>query len=162
MASLSTVGEDLAETLFKLGWRSVVDLADGVPEELAAVPGLGGLEAARRISQSARQWLDEEAGRQKRLREEAQRRASLSDEQRLLEVKGMAPELVAQLVQAGYRTVDALAREEDLERLSQIGIPAGRAANLRHYARIYLGEIPEGTPPPSAGGPNESVDQKWT
>src|SRR3970282_1912565 len=41
MASLASVGEDLAETLFKLGWRSVPDLADAVPEELAAVPGLG-------------------------------------------------------------------------------------------------------------------------
>src|SRR5262249_4782771 len=49
MPSLSGGGHDQAETLFKLGWRSVPDLAEAVPEELAGVPGLGGLEAARRI-----------------------------------------------------------------------------------------------------------------
>src|SRR5262249_6248519 len=64
MASLHGVGDDLAETLFKLGWRSVVDLAEAVPEELAAVPGLGGSEAARRIIDGARGWLDEERRRQ--------------------------------------------------------------------------------------------------
>jgi N utilization substance protein A len=63
MASLGGVGHDLAETLFKLGWRSVPDLAEAVPEELASVPGLGGLDAARKISEEARNFLLEERRR---------------------------------------------------------------------------------------------------
>jgi transcription termination/antitermination protein NusA len=63
MAALPGVGHDLAETLFKLGWRSVPDLAEAVPEELASVPGLGGLDAARKISESARTFLIEERKR---------------------------------------------------------------------------------------------------
>jgi len=63
MASLAGVGDDLAETMFKLGWRSVPDLAEAVPEELASVPGLGGLDAARKISEEARNFLMEERKR---------------------------------------------------------------------------------------------------
>jgi transcription termination/antitermination protein NusA len=155
MASLKEVGDDLAETLFRLGWRSVADLADGVPEELAAVPGLGGLEAAKKISASARRWLEEEAGRQRKIREENTRRANLTDEERLLEVKGMNRELLGQLVEAGYKTVESLAREEDP---TKFGLTPGRAANLRHFAKMYLGEIPEGTAPPD----EQSVDQNRT
>ncbi|MBI4509140.1 MAG: transcription termination/antitermination protein NusA [Deltaproteobacteria bacterium] len=80
MAALPDVGDDLAETLFKLGWRSVPDLAEAVPEELAAVPGLGGVDSARRIIDSARRWIDEERQRQQAAREESQRRASLPAE----------------------------------------------------------------------------------
>src|SRR5439155_1746500 len=36
MASLERMGEDLAETLFKLGWRSPSDLAEAAPGELSA------------------------------------------------------------------------------------------------------------------------------
>jgi len=165
MAALSGVGDDQAETLFKLGWRSVPDLAEAVPEELAAVPGLGGLEAARKIAESARKWIEAEGKRQQAAREEAQRRAALSDEQKLLEVKGVSAEVVAQLAAGGYRSVESLAREEDLERMaSQAAVSADQARQLRHFARIYLGEIPAGTPVPGGAGEAAGgvVDGGWT
>src|SRR5215207_10381327 len=99
MASLPDVG-DHAETLFKLGWRSVPDLADAVAEELAAVPGLGGLEAARRIIESSRAWIAEERQRLITAQREASRRAALSDEQKLSEIPGVAGEALPKL-QAG-------------------------------------------------------------
>jgi hypothetical protein len=62
----------------------------------------------------------------------------------------MNREVLGQLQGGGYKTVESVAREEDLERMAaQAGFSSARAANLRHYARIYLGEIPEGTPPPA-------------
>jgi N utilization substance protein A len=60
MAALPGVGERLAESLVKLGWRSVADLAEAAPDELASVPGLGGLEGARRIIAAARRRMEEE------------------------------------------------------------------------------------------------------
>src|SRR5687767_9171692 len=143
MASLGGVGQDHAETLFKLGWRSVPDLADGVPEELAAVPGLGGLEAARRIIEGARAWIAEERQRQIAAQREAQRRAALSDEQKLLELPGIDGDLAARLSSGGFSSVELLAREGDLERLALAGeISPLDAARFVHRARVYLGEIP--------------------
>jgi transcription termination/antitermination protein NusA len=153
MASLPGVGDDLAETLFKLGWRSVADLADGIPEELGAVPGLGGVETARRIADQARTWLAEERQRQQAAREEAQRRAAMTDEEKLLEVRGMDADLLAKLATAGYASVESLAHEADLTRLGEaIGDSPSRAAKLVHAAKIYLGEIPANTPEPEGTG----------
>src|SRR6266567_4684145 len=143
MASLPGVGDDHAETLFKLGWRSVPDLADAVPEELASVPGLGGLEAARRIGEAARAWLAEERQRQVAAQREAQRRANLSDDQKLLEVKGLDSDHVPKLKAGGYSSVELIAHEVDVNRLAQAAdMDPGSAARLVHWARVYLGEIP--------------------
>jgi N utilization substance protein A len=143
MASLPEVGPDHAETLFKLGWRSVFDLADAVPEELAAVPGMGGLEAVRRIIEAARTWLAEERQRQIAAQREAQRRAALSDEQKLRELPGVDEELAARLQGAGFTSVELLAREADHERLAgSLGVEPLAAAQLVHRARVYLGELP--------------------
>ena len=147
MASLPGVGEDHAETLFKLGWRSVQDLADAVPEELASVPGLGGLEAARRIGEAARAWLSEERQRQIAAQREAARRASLSDDQKLLEVKGLDGDLLPRLKAGGYSSVDMVAHEHDVGRLAQaLEVEPEQAARLIHRARVYLGEIPADAP----------------
>jgi N utilization substance protein A len=149
MASLDGVGQDHAETLFKLGWRSVPDLADAVPEELAAVPGLGGLEAARRIIEGARGWIAEERQRQIAAQREAQRRASLTDGQKLLELPGMTDDLATRLADSGYGSVELLAREGDTERLAGAADSSPlEAARLVHRARVYLGEIPANSAEP--------------
>jgi N utilization substance protein A len=157
MATLPGVGDDQAETLFKLGWRSVPDLADAVPEELAAVPGLGGLEAARRIREAAHGWIDQERRRMAAARAEASRRAALSDEQKLLEVRGIGPAVVEKLRAGGYATVEQIAREADLDRLAAVVGP--RAPALQHHARVWLGEISPDAPAPP-GGEGE-VDEGW-
>ncbi len=160
MASIPGVGEEQAETLFKLGWRSVPDLAEAVPEELAAVPGLGGLEAAKKIAQGARHWLDDEKKRVQAAREEAQRRASLTDEEKLLEVKGVGKALVETLRGASYFTVEQVAREQDLEKLAAaVGSPA-KARKLQHWTKVYLGEIPANSPEPG-DGEGAPVDEGW-
>ena len=149
MASLPDVN-DHAETLFKLGWRSVPDLADAVPEELAAVPGLGGLEAARRIIESSRAWIAEERQRLIAAQREASRRAAMSDDQKLGELPGVTGEVLQKLQGGGYTSVDLLAREADIGKLANgSGIEPLDAARLQHRARVYLGEIAPDSPEPS-------------
>ncbi len=141
MASLPDVGDDQAETLFKLGWRSVFDLADAVAEELASVPGLGGLEAARRIIESARGWIAAERQRVTAAQREVARRAALTDEQKLLEVRGLDREVLPKLQAGGYTTVESLAHEVDMDKLAGVlETDAGGATGLTHAARVYLGE----------------------
>ncbi len=64
MAAIDGVGTELAETLFKLGWRSAAEVANGKPEELASVPGLGGVEAAQQIIAAAGRAAELEKKRQ--------------------------------------------------------------------------------------------------
>ncbi len=150
MGTLPEVGVELAESLFKLGWRAVGDLADAIAEELASVPGLGTIDTAKRIKAAAATWIDEERKREATARREHGRRAALTDEQRMLEVTEMTTERVAQLRAGGYVAVEQLAREEDDERLgTPIGSTLG-ARRLRHFARVWLGEVAADAPAPEA------------
>jgi N utilization substance protein A len=171
MASLDGLDQDMAETLFKLGWRSPSDLAEATPEELAAVPGLGGTEAAKRIVRDATALV---AAEQKRAKEESERQAreaQKSPEERMLSVKGIGPAILESLHKGGYKTVEQLAREQDLQRLSaQAGLQASKASSVRHQARIYIGQLPPDAPEPEvaddepapAGGPPKSeLDARW-
>src|SRR5262244_3348057 len=49
MAEIEGSSEELAGTLFKLGWRSAEEVARAKVEELAGVPGLGGEAGAQRL-----------------------------------------------------------------------------------------------------------------
>jgi hypothetical protein len=107
--------------------------------------------------------MENERARAIAVREEAQRRAKMSDDQRLLEVKGVDKDVLAQLKAGGWSTVDQLAREQDIEKLTAAGISPKRAAYLQHFARIWLGELPADAPLPEAagGGDPGSVDEGW-
>ena len=53
MAAIEGVGTEIADTLFKLGWRSAADVAGAKPDELASVAGIGSAEAAKKIISAA-------------------------------------------------------------------------------------------------------------
>jgi N utilization substance protein A len=148
LAEIEGVSEDLADTMFKLGWRSPEEVSNSSPEELVAIPGLGGLAAAESIvaaaavaSEIQRQRAAEEAAR---LAAERQK----SDEERMRSVEGMTEEL-AQRLQQSYLTVEQIAKEHDMNRLAEAaGLTVGRSRRLHYAVRIYLGELDRGAPPP--------------
>ena len=132
IASIDGVSEDLAETMFKLGWRSAEEVANANPEELAAIPGLGGLEAARRIQMNALMAVERE-----RLRAEI---GTPNEKARLMQVRGMTEELIDALARAGFYTVEEIHQEEDLGRLADaLQAPPEQVAQLKHWVRVYLG-----------------------
>ena len=53
LAAIAGVSAELAETLFRADWRSAAEVAKTSQAELAAVPGIGTLEAAARIIEAA-------------------------------------------------------------------------------------------------------------
>lgn len=60
LAELTGSSEEIANTLFRLGWRSVQDVADARIEDLGGVPGLGGESGAKRLQEVARLALSQE------------------------------------------------------------------------------------------------------
>ncbi|MBN2724789.1 MAG: transcription termination/antitermination protein NusA [Deltaproteobacteria bacterium] len=107
IASIEGVGDDLAETMFKLGWRSLEEIAQASPDELAKIPGLGGVEAAVKISMGARILLE-----QQDIGDEY-----LTDEERLLQLDGVDDNVLVILKNSGFETLESI-YESDPESIS--------------------------------------------
>jgi transcription termination/antitermination protein NusA len=160
MAEMDGSSEELASTLFKLGWRSAEEVARGKIEELSGVPGVGGEVGAAKLKEAAARQVEVE---KQRAREAAERAALLaaeakkSDEQRLLSVRGVAENTLPSLYQGGYTSVEKLNQEEDIDKLAEsTGIGVTKARQLKHSVKVYLGELDPSTPEPTdeQGGAN--------
>jgi N utilization substance protein A len=152
MAEMDGSSEDLAQTLFKLGWRSADDVARAKIEELSGVPGVGGEAGAQRLKEAAARQVEVEKQRaaeaQKRAAELAAE-AKKSDEQRLLSVRGIGDHTLPSLYQGGYTSVEKVNQEEDVNKLAEsTGIGLKKARQLKHWVKVYLGEIDASTPEP--------------
>ncbi len=84
MAAIEGVGTEIADTLFKLGWRSAADVAGAKPEELSSVAGIGNAEAAKRIISAAARAAEVErkqhAEEMARLAQQAEQEAAAASE----------------------------------------------------------------------------------
>ena len=131
IASIDDVDEDLAETMFKLGWRSAEEVANANVEELASIPGLGGLEAARRIQMNALLAVERE-----KLRAEI---GAPTEEARLLQLQGVNEDILSQLAQGGYQSIEDLLAEEDWTTISDAtGLTEEQITELKTAARELL------------------------
>ena len=164
MAEIAGSSEDLASTLFKLGWRSADEVANAVIEELGGVPGVGGEAGAARLKEAAAKQVEVEKGRrieaEKRAREKAEHQAleaKKSDEARLLSVRGIGENTLPSLYKGEYTSVQKINAEQDVQRFADsTGIGIKKARQLKHWVKVYLGEIDESTPEPS--DPSDPTD----
>jgi N utilization substance protein A len=76
LAAIAGVSAELAETLFRADWRSASEVAKTSQTELAAVPGIGTVEAAARIIEAAAQAAEIEKARIQAEREAVAARAA--------------------------------------------------------------------------------------
>jgi len=138
IASIDDVDEDLAETMFKLGWRSAEEVTNANVEELASIPGLGGLEAARRIQMNALLAVERE-----KLRAEI---GAPTEEARLLQLRGVNEDIVTKLTQGGYTSVEDLVAEENWSTVAETtGLTGEQVKDLQAAAREFLElDAPEG------------------
>ncbi len=141
ISSISGVSIDLGETLFKLGWRSVTELSRAAAEELASVPGVGSVEAARKVIAGANEFLTSSRRRPEDQRRETERRASLTGEAQLMEVAGVNEEVVQILAQAQVRSPEELVRMPLEELASITNIDMSDLAKLRQRVIAYLSQV---------------------
>ena len=130
----------VADMLFKLGWRSVAELARAHVEELAGLPGVGGPEQARRLSDSAKQYIATGGRRGEKTRHEAERRQAMSGDQQLLELDGVDEEVLGVLHGANIRSPEDLIKTPIEHVASATGIDMGDLARLRQRAISWLAE----------------------
>ena len=116
LAMIEGIDDNLARTMYKLGFRTVEEVAEADPAELAAIPGFGDTDTVVEIQKSAEVTMEEL--RQARIRALADRAEPLKERERLMFIRGIGERTIELLSQAGYRTVDDLAAEDDLDRLA--------------------------------------------
>ena len=81
MGEIDGSSEDLASTLFKLGWHSAEEVARANVEELGGVPGVGGEAGAHRLKEAAARQVEREKERERERRAARQAEAAVAAEE---------------------------------------------------------------------------------
>jgi transcription termination/antitermination protein NusA len=83
LAAIEGVGTELADALFKMGFRSATEVARAGADELAALPGVGSTAAANQILGAAAKAaeIEEKRRAEERARAEAEAAAALAHEE---------------------------------------------------------------------------------
>jgi len=147
LAMIESIEDGVARSMYKLGFRTLDEVADASEQELGGIPGLGGPANATKIKEEAE--LAMEKLRQRRLLQAAQRPEALSERERMLLVPGLTERALEQLEAAGYRSIADLIEEDDVDRLAiKTGLGGKKAQQIKdgatHYSKVDAKPIEEG------------------
>jgi transcription termination/antitermination protein NusA len=132
------VDEELARSMYRLGFRALEEVAEAAVEELVTVEGVKGLEGAKELKESARSAM--ERLRLSRL-EIACTRAEPPTERELLQlVMGVGARTLQFLEEGGYRSMRDVVRE-DPDRLSiKTGLSNKKARAVQEATKAFIAE----------------------
>ena len=136
LQQIEGVSEAIARSMYRLGFRALEELAEASQEELAAIPGLGGTEAATRIKEAAETTM--ERLRQQRIQAASNRIEPLTDRERLLFVRGIGERTIQLLDEAGYKSVEDLHREDEDKLAIKTGLGIKKARAIKQGAEHFL------------------------
>ncbi len=136
LQQVSGVTENIARSMYRLGFRTLEELAEASEQELAAIPGLGGAELATRIRGEAEAIM--ETNRQERIREASTRTEPLTERERMLFVRGVGERTVQLLEEAGYRRVEDLRNEEEDKLAIKTGLGLRKARAIKLGVDVFL------------------------
>jgi transcription termination/antitermination protein NusA len=146
ISSIEDMTTELSENLFKLGWRSVSELARAAVEELAGVPGVKGAEGAQAIIDGAKAFLQQSRRRTDDVRRETDRRSKMTGAEKLIELGGVDDEVVQILATAQVHSPEDLVKTPIEQVASTTGIDMGDLAKLRQRALNWIAQTQEGVP----------------
>ncbi len=131
MAALSrlSTNEELSRSLYRMGFRSLDEVVEASEGELASVPGVSA-EDVTKLREDAESAMEEL--RKERLAAMINASEAPSERDKLLLVRGVNSRVADKLEQNSYSSVDAIAGEEDTDRLAiKSGLGAARAQALK-------------------------------
>jgi len=146
--SLTAIGlpEATVELLYAHGFRSAKDFANASTEVLLQMPGITP-ENVERFLTAARDQIgkdEEELSRieqereERRLAEARKHPSELTQQERLLRVRGISERNIEQMANAGYKTVEDIHNEPDVVKFGEqtgLGVKKGKQvkAAVEHY-----------------------------
>jgi Holliday junction resolvasome RuvABC DNA-binding subunit len=123
--------------MYKLGFRTIEEVAEADPSELAAIPGVGSQELIASIQQAAEDA--QEKYRQAQIRLLTFREKPITERERMLFISGIGERTIELLAEAGYNTVESLAVEADSDRLViSTGLGIQKARRIVENAQVFL------------------------
>ncbi|MGZ3422266.1 MAG: transcription termination factor NusA [Polyangiales bacterium] len=136
LQQIEGVSEQVAKAMYRLGFRSIEEVADASPEELSGIPGIGAGEHAQRIKEAAEVAMD--SMRDKKLREVMEGAQKLGPRDRLLLVRGVTEKTAELLEQNGYRSPEDLLKEAEDKLALKTGIGIKKARAIRQGAQSLI------------------------
>jgi N utilization substance protein A len=136
LQQIEGVTEQVARSMYRLGFRALEELAEATEAELAAIPGLGGADAATKIKGSAETTM--ERLRQERITAASSRIEPLTERERMLFVRGVGERTIQLLEEAGYRGVEDIRREDEDKLAIKTGLGIKKARAIKQGAEHFL------------------------
>ncbi|MEZ4295338.1 MAG: transcription termination factor NusA [Polyangiaceae bacterium] len=136
LQQIDGVSEQIAKSMYRLGFRALEEVTEATVEELAAIPGLGGSDVADRIKAQAEATM--ERLRQERIRAAATRTEPLTERERLMFIRGVGDRTVGLLEEAGYKTVEDVLREDEDRLAIRTGLGIKKARAIKQGAKTFV------------------------
>jgi N utilization substance protein A len=136
LQEIEGVSDAIARSMYRLGFRALEELAEASEQELAAIPGLGGAEAAQRIKDAAETTM--ERLRQQRIHAASSKVEPLTERERLLFVRGIGERTIQLLDEAGYKSVEDIHREDEDKLAIKTGLGIKKARAIKQGAEHFL------------------------
>jgi N utilization substance protein A len=136
LARIPGVAEDAARDLYRAGFRRLDEVIDAPEEELAGIVGATHVAQLRKGSTEALEFV-----RKDRLAAALDLTEALTERQRMLLSRGINERVATALENAGYRTIEDVAKEVEIDRFAiRSGLGSQRANDVRDGAVAFLKE----------------------
>jgi len=136
LSLIREVDDTIARAMYRLGYRALEEVAEAGAEELAAIPGIGSVDAATKLKESAEATM--ERLRQERIHAAAQKTEPLTDKERLLFVRGVGDRTLQLLEEVGYRSVEDVLREDEDKLAIKTGFGIKKARAIKQGAQHFV------------------------
>ena len=136
LREIEGIGDELAKSMYRLGFRALEEIAEASVEELVTIEGIETPERAEELKRAAAGAM--ERVRQERIERATSRTEALSEEERLQFLQGIGQRTVQLVVEAGYRRVEDLAREDPDRLAIRTGLGIKKARQIHESARHFL------------------------
>jgi N utilization substance protein A len=137
IARIRSTDEEMVKSFYRMGFRSLDEISEAADEELQTIDGIDTPERAAAIRREASEAM--EGHRRERIEGAKDRPDALSEREHLLLAKGMTERIVDALESAGYRSVQDIMREADVDRLAiKTGLGTQKAQEIKSGVAMYL------------------------
>ncbi len=136
LQQIPEVDESLARVMYRAGFRTVEEIAEASLEDLSHMPGIANEAMALSLQRGAETAL--ETQRVQRIQSVIHRPEAVPDTEKMALVRGMSDRTLEQLVEGGYRSIEAFVRDDPEKIAGRSGVQASRVLALQESAREFL------------------------
>jgi N utilization substance protein A len=137
LASIERLDRGTALMLYKQGFRSLDEVAEASEEELGTLEGMGGPANAASLRRRAGEAM--ERLRLRRIEEAVSGEKVLTDREEMLLLSGVTARVGELLVRSGYRSVNDLKNERDIDRMAiRTGLGSRKAQEIVEGVAAYF------------------------